>query len=435
MTAPTHSAPDPLDRAVEVTHDGWGKIVALIASVDGDIAGAEDALATALERAVGAWREHGVPHNPEGWLYRVAVNTRRDVWKSPAFRRSVQWDPERHDSVAFNDPVTEVDLDIVPDRRLELLAACAHPDIVPTDRSLLMLSAVMGLTSKQIAVGMALPSATVAARLTRAKKRVAALGIGFGSPGRAELELRVHDVREVIYGVFAIEWRHAAPEPREGIVGEALYLAELLTRLCLDDGESHALAALIHLSAARFPARRGAAGEFIPLEQQDPRSWDHALVARGERHLRETYRSGEIGRFGLEAAIQALHMAIVREGRDEWPRLLRLHDHLARIAPTLGGLVSRAAVVAKIDGPEAGLAALDTLEEFAETTGRPEAPRSNSRRILEKRLDSFQPVWTLRAHLLRQCGRRDKAAEAYGHAISLTTDPVERTYLQACSRL
>lgn len=420
---------------MKVTQDGWGKIIALIASKDGDIAGAEDALATALERAVGAWRTQGVPDNPEGWLYRVAMNARRDVWKSAAFRTSVEWDPELHDAVSSKDPGPEVDLEIVPDRRLELLAACAHPDIEPADRSLLMLSAVMGLTTKQIAVGMALPSATVAARLTRAKKRVISLGIRFGAPDRADLALRLHDIREVIYGVFAIEWVHAAAEPREGLVGEALYLSELLTQLCPGVGESHALAALIHLSAARFPARRGAAGEFVPLDQQDPRSWNAALVARGEKHLHETYRSGEIGRFGLEAAIQVLHMAIVRDGRNEWPALLRLHDDLARIAPTLGGLVARAAVVAKIDGAEAGLTALDTLEGLADTSDHPGVQDTNGRISVEKRLGSFQPAWALRAHLLSQCGHSDKAVDAYRQAISLTTDPRERSFLETRSRL
>lgn len=143
-------------------------------------------------------------------------------------------------------------------------------------------------------------------------------------------------MHEAIYGAFAIEWAHAAAEPREGMIGEALYLTCLPTQLCPGDGESHGLAALVHLSAARFPARRGGSGEFVPLPDQDPRSWDASLIATGEDHLREVHRCAGVGRFGLEAVIQILHMAGVRRGETDWPMLLRLHEHLDRIAPSLG---------------------------------------------------------------------------------------------------
>lgn len=408
---------DPVDRAMILSRDAWGRIIALIAAADGDLAGAEDALAAALERAVSTWRDSGVPHNPEGWLYRVALNARRDTWKSAAARTSVALDPEIHAARHRNSTAStagldgaHIDPDALPDRRLELLAVCAHPDIGPGARPLLMLSVVLGRTGKRIALAMALPAAIVAARLTRAKKKVAALGIGFGEPDRVKLEARLPDVHEAIYGAFAIEWAHAAVQPREGMVGEAVYLSRLLTELCPGDGESHGLAALVHLSAARFPARRGGAGEFVPLSEQDPQSWDSTLLTAGEDHLREVHRCGSVGRFGLEAAIQSLHMAGVRIGDSDWPMLLRLHDDLDRIAPSLGGSVSRAAVIAEIDEPEAGLAVLDSL--IADDT----------------RIGSFQPAWALRGHLLARLGRGADSA-AYRRAIELTTDPAEREYL------
>ncbi|MCI4012023.1 DUF6596 domain-containing protein [Brevibacterium sp. ZH18] len=412
-----------------LSQDGWGRIIALIASADGDLAGAEDALSSALERAVSVWRESGIPRNPEGWLYRVALNARRDAWKSAATRTSVPWDPDIHDHIQSRlrddgDAEEQTDSDSLPDHRLELLAACAHPDIDPGVRPLLMLSAVMGMTGKQIAVGMALPAATVAARLTRAKKLIADLGIGFGQPDRADLEVRLPDIHEAIYGAFAIDWVHAESEPRDGIVGEALYLSRLLAQLCPDDGESHGLAAVLHLSAARFPARRGGGGEFVSLESQDLSAWDSTLAARGEHHLREVHRTRQIGRFGLEAAIQALHMAGVRSGSTDWPMLLRLHDDLGAIAPSLGGAVSRAAVIAEIDGPEAGLAALDDVGSVGGSGG------AGGQTNAAKRVDSFQPAWALRAHILARAGRCDDAAEAYRRAIALTTDPAERTFLE-----
>ena len=413
MTEPAEIT-DPAERAMILSQDGWGRIIALIAAADGDISGAEDALSTALERAVTAWRDQGPPANPEGWLYRVALNARRDVWKSAAARTSTALDEETIDRLGAGaselgtDPG---DPDALPDRRLELLAACAHPDIDPPARPLLMLSAVMGMTAKQVAAAMALPAATVSARLTRAKKRVAGLGVAFGSPDRLDFESRLPDVHETIYGAFAIEWAHAAAQPRDGMIGEALYLSRLVAQLCPGDGESHGLAALIHLSAARFPARRSVDGRFVPLTEQNPDLWDRTLTEAGERHLVEVHRCGHVGRFGLEAAIQLLHMAGIRTGSTDWPMLLRLHDDLEAIAPSLGGSVSRAAVLAEVDGPEAGLSALDALDADS------------------KRLSAFQPAWVLRAHLLTRLGRDLEAAAARRRALDLTTDPAERAYL------
>ena len=413
MTEPAEIT-DPAERAMILSQDGWGRIIALIAAADGDISGAEDALSTALERAVTAWRDQGPPANPEGWLYRVALNARRDVWKSAAARTSTALDEETIDRLGAgaSDLGTDPgDPDALPDRRLELLAACAHPDIHPPARPLLMLSAVMGMTAKQVAAAMALPAATVSARLTRAKKRVAGLGVAFGSPDRLDLESRLPDVHETIYGAFAIEWAHAAAQPRDGMIGEALYLSRLVAQLCPGDGESHGLAALIHLSAARFPARRSVDGRFVPLTEQNPDLWDRTLTEAGERHLVEVHRCGHVGRFGLEAAIQLLHMAGIRTGSTDWPMLLRLHDDLEAIAPSLGGSVSRAAVLAEVDGPEAGLSALDALDADS------------------KRLSAFQPAWVLRAHLLTRLGRDLEAAAARRRALDLTTDPAERAYL------
>ena len=413
MTEPAEIT-DPAERAMILSQDGWGRIIALIAAADGDISGAEDALSTALERAVTAWRDQGPPANPEGWLYRVALNARRDVWKSAAARASTALDEETIDRLGAGatDLGTDPgDPDALPDRRLELLAACAHPDIDPPARPLLMLSAVMGMTAKQVAAAMALPAATVSARLTRAKKRVAGLGVAFGSPDRLDLESRLPDVHETIYGAFAIEWAHAAAQPRDGMIGEALYLSRLVAQLCPGDGESHGLAALIHLSAARFPARRSVDGRFVPLTEQNPDLWDRTLTEAGERHLVEVHRCGHVGRFGLEAAIQLLHMAGIRTGSTDWPMLLRLHDDLEAIAPSLGGSVSRAAVLAEVDGPEAGLSALDALDADS------------------KRLSAFQPAWVLRAHLLTRLGRDLEAAAARRRALDLTTDPAERAYL------
>lgn len=397
---------DPADEAALGSRESWGRIIALLAARDGDIAGAEDALGSAIERALRTWRENGVPANPEGWLYRVALNARRDAWSSAAAQTSIPWDGERHDRAV---DAEEPDLDALPDRRLELLAACARPEIEPPTRPLLMLSVVLGMTGKQIAEAMALPAATVSARLTRAKKRVAASGAPFVVPDRHDLPERLQAIQEAIYGVYAIEWAHAAPEPRDGLVGEAVHLAALLARLCPDDAESHGLAAFVSLSASRSAARRNEAGELVPLGEQDPARWDRDLVAQGEWHLREAHRCGGLGRFCLEAALQAVHMQGVRTGAPDWAVLRRLSEDLDRVAPSAGASVSTAAVVAELDGPRAGLDALDALGDAVR---------------------GFQPAWALRAHLLSRLGRAEDASAAFDRAIALTTDPAERAHLQ-----
>lgn len=383
-----------------------GRLVALLAAGDGDLAAAEDALADAVERALGVWAERGVPTNPEGWLYTVARNRRRDQWRSAAHRTSVTLGPERDEAIV--DPRIE-QLGDLPDRRLELLAACAHPDLDPSTRTLLMLSVVLGLTARDIAAAMALPTATVAARVTRAKRKVATAGVPFSLPGADELPERVDVIREAIYGAFATDWAHAGARPHEGLAGEAIYLAELLASLTSSDAESHGLAAVVCLSAARFPARRTSAGELVPLREQNPSRWDADLTARGEEHLRRAHRAGHIGRFALEGAIQAVHMAAIRSGEAKHTTLRTLHEHLHRVAPSLGSAVALAAVVAETDGRGPALEALERIGA---------------------RADGFQPAWVLRAELLTRAGRSAEAATAWDRAISLTTEPAERRYLQ-----
>lgn len=398
------TSPD-VEQAVVLTHDDWGRIIALLSVRDGDIAGAEDAVAGAVERALHTWPSKGIPQNPSGWIYRTALNLRRDVWKSAAHRTSVELNSEVHEALQ---PSINAELDELPDSRLQLLAACAHPDIDPATRPLLMLSAVLGLPTRRIAEGMILPAATVAARLTRAKKKIATNGLQMHVPDRSELHACLSSIHEAIYGVFTIEWANAATDLREDLAGEAVYLSELVSALCPDDGESHGLAALIHLSVARFNARRSPSGALVPLDDQDPTMWNASHLAKGEWHLREVHRCGEIGRYAIEASIQALHMQGVRTRKPNWHALLRQHDHLLRIAPSLGARVSRAATLQHAEGGAAALAALSSLPKAAE---------------------SYQPAWVLRSHLYRAMGRNQDAISTLERAMTLTTITSEHEHL------
>jgi predicted RNA polymerase sigma factor len=349
-----------------------------------------------------------VPGNPDAWLLTVARNRLRDEWKSARTRRAVPLDAAERDALTY---IGEIDVDAIPDRRLELMLVCAHPAIERAVHTPLMLNTVLGFTAEQVGRAFSVPTATMATRLVRAKKRIKVAGIPFRIPDRADLPARMSSVLEAVYGAYVINWA-TGPEARE-LPSEALHLAEVLTTVVPGDPEARGLAALIELSMARAPARADADGRFVPLADQDPSLWNPRLISRAHEHLRAAHAHGQLGRFQLEAAIQAVHCARRRDGTTDWPALLSLHRILHAVAPSLGSGVALAAVTAEVDGPAAGLAQLDALMAEA---GEP------ARR--------FQPARATRAHLLDRLGRTAEAAAAYESAISLTHDTAERQYLE-----
>jgi predicted RNA polymerase sigma factor len=387
--------------------DSYGRLLALLAASTSDLAAAEDALADAFERALRTWPSQGVPRSPDAWLLTVARNRLRDEWKSARAQRTVPLEAGSGTLAQIDD----LDVDAIPDRRLELMLVCAHPAIERAVRTPLMLNTVLGFTAEQVGRAFSLPPTAMANRLVRAKKRIKAVGIPFRIPDRADLPARMASVLEAVYGAYVIDWA-TGPQARQ-LPPEALHLAEVLTTVVPGDPEVRGLAALIELSAARAPARIDQDGRFVPLADQDPSLWESYLISRAHEHLRAAYTRGQLGRFQLEAAIQAVHCARGRDGTTDWPTLLTLHRILHSVAPSLGSGVALAAVTAEVDGPAAGLATLDAL--LAEA-GEP------ARR--------FQPAKATRAHLLDRLGRAEEAVAAYESAISLTHDPAERQYLE-----
>jgi predicted RNA polymerase sigma factor len=420
--AAARSADAAARSAGVAARDSYGRLLALLAAATSDLPAAEDALADAFERALRTWPSHGVPASPDAWLLTVARNRLRDQWKSARVQRAVPLDAGQDVLVHIDD----VDVDAIPDRRLELMLVCAHPAIERAVRTPLMLNTVLGFTAEQIGRAFSVPPSTMATRLVRAKKRIKAAGIPFRIPDLANLPARMTSVLEAVYGAYVIDWS-TGPQARR-LPPEALHLAEVLATLVPGDPEVRGLAALIELSVARAPARVDASGRFVPLADQDPSLWNAQLICRAHEHLRAAHARGQLGRFQLEAAIQAVHCARnhgarnhgarnhgARElgGTTDWATLLTLHRVLHAVAPSLGSGVALAAVTAEVDGPAAGLATLDALlAEAGQQAGR------------------FQPAKATRAHLLDRLGRTQEAVAAYESAISLTHDAAERQYLE-----
>jgi RNA polymerase sigma-70 factor (ECF subfamily) len=385
----------------------YGRIVAVVAASSGDLQLAEDAVATAFERALITWPVAGVPRNPEGWLVTVARNQQRDVWKSSSYRDAEPLTERAAVASHAAFEIEDIDPDAIPDKRLELLFVCAHPAIEPTIRTPLMLQAVLGFDAARIATAFAVPAQAMAARLVRAKRRIKGARIPFIVPGRDAMPERLPPVLEAIYGCYAIAGPGA---DASALGGEAQYLAVTAAALLPSSAEAWGLAALITLSRARSAAR---SDRFVPLDEQDVRSWDSALIAEGESYLRRATPVGAPGRFQLEAAIQAVHCARARTGVTDWKALRALYAALLVVAPSIGAQVARAAVVGHIDGPAAGLALLEGLAADAAR---------------------LQPYHVVMARLLGAAGRLDQAADAYERAIALTDERLVRKFLEAQKR-
>lgn len=402
------TAEHAMARAEVVARASYGRLLAILASKDGDIESAEDCLAAAFAQALSSWPVNGVPDSPEAWILAVARNRRHDVRRSAAYQLT---DPiDDVSSPAALSVIDEVDPDAIPDRRLALLFVCAHPAIDPAVRTPLMLQTVLGFDADDIGRAFLVPPATMAQRLVRAKRRVRDARIPFAIPERRQMPERLAPVLEAIYGAYSIDFSLVAgTAPRESLSAEAHFLATTLAELLPDEPEALGLAALISLSLARRDAR-ASADEFVPLDEQDPARWDAELIALGERYLERAAALHAIGRFQLEAAIQSVHCARAKSGSIDAEALLKLHTALVSVAPTLGARVAHAAAVGRARGAAAGLADLDAIDDDA--------------------LHRFQPALAARAHLLAEAGHTSDARSAYDRAIALTTDAGPRRYLE-----
>ena len=298
-----------------------------------------------------------------------------------------------------------------PDERLKLLFVCAHPAIDPAVHTPLMLQTVLGLDAVPIAHAFLVSPATMGQRLVRAKTKIRDGGIQFEVPQERELPPRLDAVLEAIYAAFGIGWDDMAGVDQRGrdLAEEAIWLARVRLQLMPREAEARGLLALMLHCEARRPARRGTAGRYVPLSEQDSRQWSLPLIEEAERHLAEASSRGRPGRFQLEAAIQLVHAERARSGHTEWNAIMLFYEQLMRISPTLGTQTGYAAAVAEAKGPEAGLAVLDGIDPA--------------------KVSTYQPYWAVRAHLLQQLGKTLEALGAFDRAIGLAEDPAIRQFL------
>jgi len=301
----------------------------------------------------------------------------------------------------------------IPDDRLALMFVCAHPAIDPAIRPPLMLQTVLGFDAATIASAFLISPATMSQRLVRAKHKIREAGIAFQVPERADLASRLDAVLAAIYAAFAEGWSDPAGTEtrRRNLSEEGIWLGRLVASLLPEEPEALGLLALMLHAEARRGARRNGRGDYVPLAEQDPATWDVKLIEEAEALLLRASRSGMIGRYQLEAAVQSAHAARRISGRTDWAAIVRMYDALLAITNSPVVDINRATAIAETDGAAAGLTALDALAD-------------------DRRLADYQPYWAARANLLGQTGKVEAAEQAYDRAIGLEADPSVRWFLQ-----
>ncbi|MFC4911829.1 RNA polymerase sigma factor [Actinomadura gamaensis] len=376
--------------------------MATLIAVTGDWDLAEECAQDAFARAVERWPRDGVPERPGAWLTRTARNRATDVLR----RRAVGAAKLRE----LAETMTENEEHEIPDERLRLIFVCCHPALAPEARVALALRTLAGLTTAEIARAFLVPEATMAKRLTRAKRKIRDAGVPFRVPPPEDLPERTSAVLGVLYLLFSEGYAATGGENlvREELCAEAIRLARVLVRLLPDEPEARALLALMLLHDARRETRQDESGDLVLLDEQDRSRWDRAEIEEGVALLAGL--RGHEGPYGLQAAIAACHATAPTPEQTDWKRVAALYASLARRVPSPVVELNRAVAVAMAYGASAGLALVDDLD---------------ARGVLP----AHHLLPATRADLLRRLGRRDEAADAYRAALRLAPTEAERRFL------
>jgi predicted RNA polymerase sigma factor len=392
-----------------VARRSYGKLVAFLAARTRDVAAAEDALSEAFASALADWPRNGCPSNPEAWLLTVARRKAIDMHRGK-LRHEIAGDQLRIMAEGLDAAAAESE---IPDQRLALMFACAHPAIDPGVRAPLILQVVLGLDAAMIASAFLVSPVAMGKRLVRAKDKIRQAGIPFRVPEREELSGRVDTVLGAIYAAFTEGWTDpgGTDVARRDLTEEVFFLARLVTELLPGEPEALGLLALMLHAEARRRARRNTEGEYVPLAEQDPALWDWPMIEEAEALLLRASTLGSIDRYQLEAALQSAHVSRRRTGHSNWADVVHLYDALFALVGSPVVAINRALAIAERDGVSA---ALDAMPD-ADT---------------DPRLAEYQPYWAARAELLAKSGAYAEARHAYEIAIGLERDPAVRRFLQ-----
>ena len=394
--------------AARAARESYGKLLAFLAARSRDVPGAEDALADAFAAALAVWPARGVPANPEGWL---ATAARRRLIDGARRRRSAEASTEALQLIGDELMAAEADASI-PDRRLALMFACAHPAIEEPIRAPLMLQTILGLDAAAIGSAFLISPAAMGQRLARAKAKIRLAGVPYRIPEREDLPERLGAVLDAIYAAFAHGWAEAFSDDPRGrdLAEEAIWLGRVAAELAPAEPEAKGLLALMLYAHSRRAARRDDAGRYVPLSDQRTELWDEAAIEEAERSLRAASVSNAPGRFQLEAAVQSVHAARRRTGATDWEAIAALYGALQALTGSPVVAVNRAVAVAQTRGAAAGLALLGEIGAHGGLAG-------------------FEAYWVAKAELSARIRADGEARRAYEIAIGLQSDPAARAFL------